>query len=276
MKKVLVMVAVAALAGCSAQEQDAPPQATATATAGDQTAVADSAAADAPDAKAFDFSDSEESGGGERTFEYSWPAKVAAIPELAALLDKKRADALADQKKSHKESLEVCPPDAISCRNMSLDLEWQVVTDTPRFLSLSNSFDTYMGGAHGLNGKGSLVWDRQSGEALDPVDLFTSADALGKAIRPAACALLDKERAQRRGEPVPSGSSEWPNQCPELDETTVFLGSSNGKTFDRIGVYYGPYVAGAYAEGDFEYTVPVTKAVVDAAKQGYRSAFSIK
>ena len=27
--------------------------------------------------------------------------------------------------------------------------------------------------------------------------------------------------------------------CPELDEATVLVGSSNGKTFDRITVWFG-------------------------------------
>ena len=39
------------------------------------------------------------------------------------------------------------------------------------------------------------------------------------------------------------------------------------KTFDRIGILIGPYVAGPYAEGSYEFTFPVDSAVIDAVNQ---------
>ncbi|HBM05432.1 MAG TPA: hypothetical protein DD369_07510, partial [Erythrobacter sp.] len=66
------------------------------------------------------------------------------------------------------------------------------------------------------------------------------------------------------------------DDCPGLDEASVLLGSSNGKTFDRLSVYFGPYVAGPYAEGDYELDFPVTASVLDAVKPDYADAFSVK
>jgi hypothetical protein len=59
-----------------------------------------------------------------------------------------------------------------------------------------------------------------------------------------------------------------------MEDTVIFLGSAKGKAFDRIGVYYGPYVAGPYAEGDFEFTLPVSPAILAAVKPRYRAAFA--
>jgi hypothetical protein len=56
----------------------------------------------------------------------------------------------------------------------------------------------------------------------------------------------------------------------------VIVGSSNGRTFDRIGVWFGPYLAGPYAEGAYELNFPVDAAVLGAVKPAYRSAFSVK
>ncbi len=38
---------------------------------------------------------------------------------------------------------------------------------------------------------------------------------------------------------------------------------------------YTPYVAGAYAEGDFEFTLPVSPAMLRAVKPDYRDAFAL-
>ncbi|QFT77048.1 PdaC/SigV domain-containing protein [Erythrobacter sp. THAF29] len=221
------------------------------------------------------FSDTSTDENAEREFSYAWPREVSAIPELAAELTVHRRERLDEQKRNWRQALADCPPEFTSCRNHSYAIEWRVVADTPRFLSLSNGDYSYTGGAHGNYGRGALVWDRKAGASLDPQAFFLSPSALDRAIGQKACSLLNAERAERRGEPVPEGETEWPNQCVSMEETVVFLGSSNGETFDRIGVYYAPYVAGAYAEGDFEFTLPVTEAVIAAVKPEYRAAFAL-
>ena len=57
-------------------------------------------------------------------------------------------------------------------------------------------------------------------------------------------------------------------------KATVLVGSSNGKTFNRVGVWFGPYVAGPYSEGAYELNFPVDKAVLETVKPAYRDAFS--
>lgn len=154
----------------------------------------------APKAGSVSFEDNAERDGGSREFSYSWPAQVAAIPALVDQLTDERDVSLAEQKVWWRESMADCPPDAVSCRNNSFELSWQVVADLPRYLSLSNGFYTYSGGAHGNYGRGALVWDRKAEAALEPKSMFSSLDALDAAISETACAMLDKERGERRGE----------------------------------------------------------------------------
>lgn len=274
MRQALALAALGAVAACSSPEVIAQDTSVAVARAQSSGAVAgaDGSAAPGP----YQYNNSEKTDEGERTFVYEWPRQVAEIPRLAAKLDKERKQALAEQMDYWAETLQSCPPDGMSCRSAAFEVKWQVVADTPRFLSLSNNFYTYTGGAHGMHGRGALLWDREAERSLTSLDFFASPFALGDAIGAAACKSLNREREARRGEPVPAGATEWPNQCPSMEETVVFLGSSNGTTFDRIGVYYGPYVAGSYAEGEFEFTLPVTKAVLSTVKPEYRAAFAIE
>ena len=45
---------------------------------------------------------------------------------------------------------------------------------------------------------------------------------------------------------------------------------------DRIGLIADPYVAGSYAEGAYEVTLPVTRAIIGTVKPEYRGAFAVR
>ncbi|MEP5510458.1 MAG: DUF4163 domain-containing protein [Erythrobacter sp.] len=229
----------------------------------------------AASAKADDFKDNEKSGKAEREFSYSWPKQVSAIPGLAKLLGEKRAEALTSQKKEWKESVDEFGTDGCtSCVTRDFSTEWKVVTDLSRFLSLSSGSYIYGGGAHGNSFTDSLIWDRKAEASINTTTLFKSTSALWDAARDDYCKALDKVRAERRGEPVQEGG--YGSECPGLDELTLMAGSSDGKTFNRLGLVADPYVAGAYAEGTYEVTLPVTNAILDAVKPEYREYFSAK
>ena len=152
--------------------------------------------------------------------------------------------------------------------------EWQVAADTPRFLSLTAKVASFGGGAHGNYGKDVLLWDRQRDVTLAPLDRFASPAALNRAISSRVCAELDRQRAQRRGMVVDKATPF--GQCPPVEDLEVILGSADGEAFDRIGLYAAPYVAGAYAEGDYEITLPLDVAIMAAVKPQYRGAFSAR
>ena len=92
------------------------------------------------------------------------------------------------------------------------------------------------------------------------------------AIRQPFCILLNREREKRREEPVKP--DDLFGNCPEWKELTVVVTDTdkNGR-FDHITVIADQYVAGPYAEGDYEITLPITATMIDRLKPEYRSSF---
>lgn len=212
---------------------------------------------------------------GKFEFAYAWPAEVSAIPPLAARLDAERKAAFAEQKAQWDEAQKEMPADCISCRSRAYDKKWLVVADLPRWLSLSATHYGYTGGAHGGTVYDAIVWDRDKGAGVKPVDMFRSATAIDRAVQARFCDLLDEERGKRRGKPVVR-SSEWSTDCiAPVANSTVIVGSKGGRAFDRIGFLIPAYNAGAYAEGTYEITLPMTPALLDAVKPEYRRAFVV-
>jgi hypothetical protein len=208
------------------------------------------------------------------SFSYSWPAAAGNIPPLAQRLEgeleasKKELIANADKGKDESES------NGFPYNPHYFSEKWKVVANLPHWLSLTGDFSTYTGGAHGNYGRETIVWDKKVGRGFPAIEMFASPRALGDALGDKLCAALDRERAKRRkGEPKGEGVSEF-DKCVGVDEATVLVGSSNGKTFNRIGVWFGPYVAGPYAEGAYELNFGVDKAILEAVKPGYKTAFS--
>lgn len=245
-------------AGIAAQTPPAPPE----------------AAAPAPDKTAFSETATYTVRSGEalREFSYTWPAKVAAVPQLTTRFTAERDRLLAEQRADWDEALrEFAEGDCLGCVNRSFEKSWEVVADLPRFLSLSASFYAYTGGAHGNGAFDALVCDREAQQAIDPKAMFRSPEALEAALGPAWCKALKAEKI-KRFEGAYSEDGIFP--CPAIADLTVLVGSASRRSFDRIGLIAAPYVAGAYAEGVYEVTLPVTPAVLAAVRPEYAAAFA--
>ena len=208
-------------------------------------------------------------------FTFAYPDAAGAIPPLKALLDTRLYEARDRLASTARDERKVAKKEGFPYRPHSYIAKWSVVTDLPNWLSLSAEIYTYTGGAHGMSAFDTLLWDRRAETARKPRELFTSTDALRKAIREPFCDALDKEREQRRGEPVQRDSGQIFTECIDPIAQTLILGSSNGKTFDRLGILVGPYEAGAYAEGTYDITLPVTGKVMAVLKPQYRTSFSV-
>ena len=270
------VLALVWLAACSAPEDAAGK----TAAAAPETAAAASTppSPPSPAPAKVDFTDNEaktvKGGEAKREFAYSWPAEVSAIPALAARFTAERDKQLAEQKADWQGSLEeFADSDCFGCVNRDAQTSWDVVANLPRFLSLSQAFYAYTGGAHGNSGSAGLVWDREAGKALEPEDFFTSAKAMQDALGPRWCKALAEARRAKMGGDAPVNDDTFP--CPPIKDLTVLLGSKGKTAFDRIGLIADPYVAGSYAEGQYEVTIPVTPAVLAAVKPEYKAAFAL-
>jgi len=208
------------------------------------------------------------------SFAYSWPATAGNIPELAqrleGQLEKSKRDLIANANKGKEES----ESNGFPYNPHYFSEKWKVVANLPHWLSLTGDFSTYTGGAHGNYGRETIVWDKKVGRGFPAIEMFTSPKALGDALGEKLCTALDAERAKRRkGQPKGKGLAEF-DKCVGVDEATVLVGSTNGKTFNRVGVWFGPYVAGPYVEGAYELTFGVDKAILETVKPAYKAAFS--
>lgn len=226
------------------------------------------------------FVDEESNGEAARDFAYSWPRQVSAIAPLAAMLEQQRDSELARQKAEWEESVEEFASaddgyECISCVNRSYAKSWAVAADLPRFLVLAAETSTYTGGAHGNSQYDGMIWDRDAkdgaGEALAPFALFTSSAALAEAAHDDYCTALSAARVERLE--MDAAPNDPFAECPGIDEFVVLPKSSDGAHFDGLTFLAAPYVAGSYAEGAYEFAIPVTAAIVAAVKPKYREAF---
>jgi len=204
-------------------------------------------------------------------FEFSYSLPAGSIAGLKAYLDADLESAQAEIAAQAKEAMGDASEYNYSYQPYSLNIGWEVVADVPGWVSLSRSLWTYTGGAHGNSGTSGLVWDKAADQAHAPIELFTSGEALEAALQVAYCSALNEQRAERRSEPVGEGVF---GDCPKLEELTLLLGSSNSAAFDQLILIADPYVAGSFADGPYEVTVPVDEAILASVKASHRGAFA--
>ena len=209
-------------------------------------------------------------------FAYSYPVEAAAIPALKAWFDGERRRSKALLLKDVKEAQADARGADYEYRAHSLGNAWKRVASTPRFLSLSREITTFSGGAHGNQGFGSLLWDKNAGSRLAVLDVFASKAAFSAAITRPFCDKLNRQRAKKRGADYGKSSISEFDACINPAKSAVILGSSDKKRFDKIGILIAPYEAGSYAEGSYEVTLPVTAALLKTVKPQYRDAFRVK
>jgi len=214
-------------------------------------------------------------------FAYAYPAAAAAIPALKAWLDaesNKLRAALADYAKengasSAKEAKAKEGSDSYFA--FEVTKEWTVITELPGWLSLFGHHYGDSGGVHGNWCSSALLWDKVASRARKPLALFRSKAAFNAALGSAYCAALDAERSKRRNGNFNRTSGDQFDSCLDPSKVTILLGSTDNVRFTRIGLMADPYMAGPYAEGDYEITLPVTPAVIAAVRPQYRGAFAV-
>lgn len=204
-------------------------------------------------------------------FEYSWPEAIspetALVARLSADLSKSYDDALAAARENKSDTEKYNAPFNQNMFNRVWTLEGQ----TKRLISLVSGTDTFSGGAHPNHSSSALLWDRTTASEVNLAELFTSPEALESAVRPAFCKALDAERAKRRqGETLEGQFTE----CPALSELTVAPVDKDGDgKFESIRLVADPYVAGPYAEGDYEVVLPVTAALAAGVRPEFQPDF---
>jgi hypothetical protein len=97
------------------------------------------------------------------SFSYSWPAAAGNIPALArrleAELEKSKQDLIANAQKGKEQS----DSNGFPYNPHYYAEDWKVIANLPHWLSLTGKFSSYTGGAHGMYGLETLVWDKKVG-----------------------------------------------------------------------------------------------------------------
>lgn len=205
-------------------------------------------------------------------FHLAWPSAVAAIPQLASKIRAAAMSHKAELLKSAAEDQAYRAKNAFPFHPYEYSDQFKVEADTPRLLSLGESWFEYTGGAHPMHGTKGLLWDRSAGREIAFADLFTGgAAAIDRLFRASYCAALGKARAEKRGSAEATPAADDPfNQCPKFSDLALI---PSGSPMKKIIFHADPYVAGPYAEGDYDIALPVTAEVIAALKPAYRSSF---
>ncbi len=208
-------------------------------------------------------------------FHYGWSAEAAAVPELAARFRQ-------EMEKGEAELIGGAKDDKASREKQGFDFhgfmsstQYETAGQSERLLSLKVDVGSYEGGAHGNHGIGSLLWDRQTRKEIKDTDLFADAANRDRLLTQRWCDALNNAREEKRGEPVGGGGLF--DDCPKLDEIAIIPTDrdKNGR-FDLLTLIASPYVAGPWAEGDYEIELAVTPDLVAGLKSDYRAGFEVR
>ncbi len=208
-------------------------------------------------------------------FFFGFPAEAGAIAPLRAQLEALRAERRRELLRSVEEAHHP-QGDADAAPHPQTDITlWSLQASVPGWLSLRETRDVYYGGAHPFQSSGALLWDVDARVARDARELFQSRQALTAALRSPFCEGVDRERAERRGQPVNRDSDDGFDACLDPAELPLVLRSSNGQRFDELEVLVDAYVAGPYVEGSYHQRLPVTPSVLAALRAEYRGSFAL-
>lgn len=204
-------------------------------------------------------------------FGFSYPREAAAIAALDEMLrDQARGSEKEIEAMARKEA-EIRRKQETPFHGLYSKTVFGLQGNTQRFLSLVSTVDVYTGGAHPNRGSDALLWDRVAEKPVDIAVLFGSADNRDAALRGDFCAKIEAARRDRVGD-VPDDSMFA--DCPDLDSITIAPADSDGDgLFDRFHLIADPYVAGSWAEGDYEIDIPADAKIVTLVAQPYRDGF---
>lgn len=205
--------------------------------------------------------------------EFSYPTEAAAVPALVRRFRADLAQAGRETVACGKEESDIRnngDGETIACSSIT---KYTTSGQTPRLLSLAKSYYAFTGGAHGNGGTTPLLWDRRLGREVKFATLFRRSDGYAAALRTPYCRALAAERKKRRG-PDYQPSSIVPefDACPKFSDLSL-IPSGSGR-FRQVHVIAAPYVAGPYAEGEYDIALPVTPALIAALKPEYRSSYA--
>ncbi len=210
-------------------------------------------------------------------FSFGYPAEAAAIPKLKALFEKDIKKEQSDLIKSATEAKADATKNDYPYNAYQSGTAWEVSGETAQLLSLSSFYSSYSGGAHGNYGFGSKMWDKKAKRPLkSSSDVFANAKTALAMLRTDYCNGLNVQRKEKLGADWKADEDGVFGGCPQYSELAIVFRGDTGKPMNRIAFIAAPYVAGSYAEGEYEVELPMTAKLVEAVKPQYRASFIAK
>jgi hypothetical protein len=207
-------------------------------------------------------------------FTFEWPAEAAAIPALDKRFRTEADKAYAEAHKDAEEDMALTREQTRDYHQHYYAAGWETLGQSQRLLSLVETVETFTGGAHPNHESSALVWDRRSDKEIAMDDLFAKLGAFTDSTRSAYCAALDKERSIRREGEKLGGEFD---ECPKFADLAIAPADKNRDgRFDTIDFIAPPYVAGPYAEGEYDVELPVTAKLIAAMKAEYGPSFEVQ
>lgn len=183
------------------------------------------------------------------------PEAVGRTPALYARLYSEGKNALDGFVEGSTEDVEQLKAAGLMQTGYSREIEYQATADTPRLLGLVRNDYEYTGGAHPNSSMQALTWDKATGKSLAVTELMRPGADMA-AVDKALCDGILAEKKVRTGEAAIDGEVK---ACPKLADVSVALERSTvaGKA-GGLTALFPPYTLGAYAEGSYEITLPLT------------------
>ena len=164
------------------------------------------------------------------------------VPELKAFAAQAREDRQAMQGESFQPG-----PYARS-------LTYAPTASSARLVSVKTTWFENTGGAHPNHGWDGLLWDPAAHRPVDPAALFVSGDF--PQIQKALCDAISVAKKDK------TGARDWDQEtwpCPDWRKSKfVLLASTEPGKFGGVSFLFDPYEVGAYAEGEYQATLPWT------------------
>lgn len=214
------------------------------------------------------------------SYDFSWSREAKQIAPLDALLRERVKESLEEIVGDAEDAYEDARKDGRWFPETGYISNWNYATagQSSALLSLAGEWFTYTGGAHGIFGATTLLWDRVAAKEIAVSDLFETVSEFAL-LHPAMCDALKRERKEKREseEEIDTNFDALDsafNGCPKFDEVSSWIADEDGDgLFDTMMFAADPYVAGPYAEGAYEMKVPVTARLVSGLKPAYRESF---
>ena len=184
------------------------------------------------------------------------PAELARQPDLHARLYSEGVASLRQfSEGAANERAELGEGEGAPQQPYTREVAWSVGADTGKLLSVWSLQLEYTGGAHGNSSFNAVLWDKALKKLIAAPTLF--GPGVDEPMNRALCEALTAAKKERLGDTYTEPSADtW--TCPKWRETTFTLVPSTapGKAGGLVFLI-PPYMAGAYAEGDYRVTVPV-------------------